>query len=127
MKVIHILNKADILDKETILEYESHGFLPVSAKTGLGIEKLKSILVSELSLGKKDLDEGILTNVRQINAVERSLEAIEHSLTALKESAGMEFIAFDLKVASEALEEIIGKVTDDDLLNKIFSDFCIGK
>ncbi|HOD53120.1 MAG TPA: hypothetical protein PKJ08_01200 [Candidatus Cloacimonadota bacterium] len=48
-------------------------------------------------------------------------------MNTLKMDTGIEFIAFDLKSASISLEEIIGKISTDDILNQIFEDFCIGK
>lgn len=126
-QVINVLNKSDLLNEQSIEEYVKQGYHAVSAKTGMGLEELKDLLVSDLRLEKKDIDAGILTNIRQIDAVEKSLAALEHAIKSLEDNIGFEFTAFDLKVAGEALEEIVGKVTDDEILNRIFRGFCIGK
>ncbi len=126
-KFIKILNKCDIIDQNTQCRYVARGFLPLSTKTGLGIDKLREKLLEELTLEEKNIDEGILTNIRQLNAAEKALHSLEQALMSIEKGMGHEFTAFDLKVASESLEEIIGKVTDEDILNKIFNDFCIGK
>jgi tRNA modification GTPase len=126
-RVIRILNKADILSQEKIDEYKERGFLICSVKTGEGIERLKEEVTGNLDLGKEAIDSGILSNMRQVEAVERSLKGIDNALVSLDKELGYEFTAFDLKVASEALEEVIGKITTDDILNRIFSEFCIGK
>ena len=56
-----------------------------------------------------------------------ALESIKKAIDSLENKLGSEFTAFDLKEASSSLEEIIGKVTTDDILNAIFDNFCIGK
>jgi tRNA modification GTPase len=53
--------------------------------------------------------------------------ALKHALTSLGENRAAEFIAVDLNQASEALEEIVGTIRNDDILERIFSKFCIGK
>ncbi len=126
-KIIKILNKADILDEIIISSYESQGYIPVSAKTAQGLDKIKETVVDVFHLSKKDIDQGVLSNIRQIQAVENSVAAVSKAIVAIEMNLGIEFIAFDLKVASEYLEGIIGKVTDDDILNRIFADFCVGK
>ncbi len=126
-ELIKILNKADILPKEKIDEYRQQGFIICSAKTGAGIESLKEKITDNLILNSEKIEAGILSNMRQIDAVEKSLKAIKQAQQSLENNLGYEFTAFDLKVASEALEEIIGKITTDEILHQIFSNFCIGK
>ncbi|MDY6916274.1 MAG: tRNA uridine-5-carboxymethylaminomethyl(34) synthesis GTPase MnmE, partial [Candidatus Cloacimonadota bacterium] len=54
-------------------------------------------------------------------------DALDTAISSFQQNLGPEFTAFDLKEASLALEEIIGRVTSEDILNKIFSNFCVGK
>ncbi len=126
-RLIRVLNKADILSEEKIDEYRREGFIIISAKTGRGVEDLKRELIVELELKSARIEDGILSNMRQIEAVENCLKSIENALRSLEENLGYEFTAFDLKEASSALEEIIGKITTEDMLNRIFASFCIGK
>jgi len=126
-RLIRILNKADLLAEEKIDEYRREGFIIISVRTGRGIDELKRELTGELKLDDARIEDGILSNLRQIEAVETCLKSIKNALNSLDEEFGYEFTAFDLKVASSALEEIIGKITNDDMLDRIFAGFCIGK
>jgi len=69
----------------------------------------------------------MLTNARQQVAVVKCIENFKKAINTLKNNMGYEFVAFDLKEASYYLEEIVGKVTTEDLLTNIFENFCIGK
>ena len=89
--------------------------------------EIKQNILSEINLSETDLRSGILNNSRQIAAAQKAISGLEKAIESLHNELGYEFTAFDLKEASHALEEIIGKVTDDDILNSIFSNFCIGK
>jgi tRNA modification GTPase len=60
-------------------------------------------------------------------AIDRSLTALEHALKGINNNAGYEFIAFDLIQAVSDLSEITGAITTDEMLERIFADFCIGK
>ncbi len=73
------------------------------------------------------MHSGILSNTRQIAAVKRAIKSIQSASSSIENKLGFEFTAFDLKEASSALEEVIGKITTNDILNHIFENFCIGK
>lgn len=126
-RIIRVINKADILKPEKIGEYSKKGFIPCSAKTGEGIDNLKERITADMELSCKMIESGILSNVRQIDAVAKSIKGIDNAINSLEMNLGYEFTAFDLKEASESLEEIIGKISNEEMLNKIFADFCIGK
>ncbi|MCK4956221.1 MAG: tRNA uridine-5-carboxymethylaminomethyl(34) synthesis GTPase MnmE, partial [Candidatus Cloacimonetes bacterium] len=126
-KIITVLNKAELLDEETIASFRAKSYLISSAETNDGLAEIKNKLLSEITISEEDLRSGILNNARQIAACNRAIQSIEKALESIQAEIGFEFTAFDLKEASHALEEIIGKITDDDILNSIFSDFCIGK
>jgi tRNA modification GTPase len=126
-EVIKVLNKADVLSRETCLRYQSSGYQIISAITSEGIKELQENIVSTVDVENIDFSSGILTNSRQKSAVERALSSLNKGIDSFEYGLGYEFTAFDLKESSEALEEIIGKIPTDDLLNQIFSNFCIGK
>ncbi len=125
--VIKIINKSDQLKPELIQDFRKKGYIPCSAVKPEGLRKLKEMILSEIRISEEKLDSGILTNTRQIAAATRALDSIEKALNSFKQDMGYEFTAFDLKEASGALEEIIGKITTDDVLNRIFENFCVGK
>lgn len=124
-KVIKVLNKSDLLSPETIAKYPD--YITSYASDAAGIQALKEAILAKIQLSDQELESGLLTNSRQISAVEKSIISLQQAIISLDNFIGYEFTAFDLKEASSHLEEVIGKITDDDLLNAIFDNFCIGK
>jgi tRNA modification GTPase len=98
----------------------------LSAKTGEGIDALRQKL-GELA-GYEDLGEGAFTaRRRHTNALTRAAERFATGRKALDETKAGELLAEELRLAQEMLGEITGAVSSDDLLGRIFSEFCIGK
>ena len=126
-KIIKILNKTDLFSKKEEDNFKQKRYILCSAIKKDGLDRLKERLLKEIEISEKELHSGILTNSRQIAAVKRSIKSLEKAIVSIKKKLGYEFTAFDLKEASSALEEIIGKITSEDILNEIFSNFCIGK
>ncbi len=125
--IIKVINKTDLIEENELSKFIKSGYLPCSVLTPDGMKKLKEILLNDIQISKDELQSGILTNTRQIAAVGRANESLKKAVSSLQNKMGYEFTAFDLKEASTALEEIIGKVTTDDILNQIFENFCVGK
>ena len=98
----------------------------VSAKLGDGIDDLKKKL-RELVIGSQMEPAIVLTNVRHRNALFRGEAALKHAVTTLGEGYAAEFVGVDLSETCDALGEIIGIVTNEDILERIFKEFCIGK
>ena len=69
----------------------------------------------------------MVSNLRHKTALEKSADHLKKAIDSISGSLSGEFISVDLRNAESALGEIIGKVTTDDILNNIFSQFCIGK
>lgn len=126
-RIIKVLNKADLFSKEELENFRKKGYLICSTTDTSGLQELKEKLIADIQISQEELHSGILTNTRQISAVKRAVESTQKAIESLQNDLGYEFTAFDLKEASTALEEIIGKVTTDDILNQIFENFCIGK
>lgn len=124
IQVISVLNKSDLIKKNNA---ENPGSILISAKTGKGIEELKKIIVENIDVSGEDIADGLITNSRQLGAAEKSLIAINQAIETTQAKKGLEFIAFDLHEASEYLEEIIGKISNEDIINSIFDRFCVGK
>lgn len=121
--IIRVNNKVDLLNDNTHLK----DGVRVSAKTGRGIQELKRLIVNNININNYDLSKGLITNSRQLAAVQKCSDAIVRAIRALDEDRGLEFLAFDLREASEHLEEIIGNVTSEEIINSIFDRFCVGK
>ncbi|HEY7167811.1 MAG TPA: tRNA uridine-5-carboxymethylaminomethyl(34) synthesis GTPase MnmE [Candidatus Binatia bacterium] len=129
-KRIVVINKSDLpaqLDSVSVrAETPEIPVLELSAKTGCGLEQLK-LALNKLLIGCAGEPPIVLSNVRHKSALNRGLEALQHTLVALRSNQPPDLMAVDLNDAREALEEVIGKIRNDDILERIFSDFCIGK
>ncbi|MCD4817493.1 MAG: tRNA uridine-5-carboxymethylaminomethyl(34) synthesis GTPase MnmE [Candidatus Cloacimonetes bacterium] len=126
-KIIKVLNKADLFEKSEIDNFIKKNYIICSTTNKNGLESLKEILLKDIEISEDQLHKGILSNARHIAAVKKTIESIKIAIQSIDDQLGFEFTAFDLKEASSALEEIIGIVSTDDFLNKIFDNFCIGK
>ncbi len=130
-RTIVVLNKKDLMDDTTPRWYEKISRLEsvlISAKTGEGCDELESSLYKKATLGGLPQEDEIwITNRRQQQAAKNALSALFSARKSLNQSSGEEFIAVDLRSCLNALGEIVGETTPDDLLGQIFSDFCIGK
>ncbi len=124
--VIILRNKIDLTRDVPGLTEGEPTTLNVSAKTGAGIDDLRKA-IRELA-GYRDLGEGAFTaRRRHIDAIAKAEEHFHRGRNTLEKEKAGELMAEDLKLAHEALGEITGKVSSDDLLGRIFSEFCIGK
>ncbi len=121
-----IRNKADLSgNTPAIIEGELGKEIRLSAKKGEGIELLREHL--KQSIGYQGVGEGaFMARRRHLDALERAAENLQTGDQLLQQGSG-ELLAEELRRAQQALGEITGEVTSDDLLGKIFSSFCIGK
>jgi tRNA modification GTPase len=105
------------------------GFVSVSAKEGRGLEELSRRIIETVLEGAGSVESGepIIDSLRQKRLLERALQGIEDYRRGLKEAQPLDVLAVDLKEALDALGEITGEVTSRDILNQIFSSFCVGK
>jgi tRNA modification GTPase len=102
--------------------------IDVSCLNGQGIEALKDAIKNLVWAGK--IEAGMLQvmiNSRHQEALGRAREATLRTIEALRADASLELVALDLRIAVNAVGEIVGKTTTDDLLDSIFSQFCLGK
>lgn len=99
----------------------------ISAKEGTGISELKSKLVSLFDTRTVNTTDTIVTNARHVDSLKKAEAALLKVDDGLNSQLASDFLAIDIKYALEALGEITGQVTNEDLLGNIFSKFCIGK
>jgi tRNA modification GTPase len=126
-QAIVVWNKIDAT-REPIAGSNSHAAVSVSALKGSGIEELRSsILQSVGGDGAAQREGGFLTNIRQKQLVSESLNALDKAAEAVPQKVPHEMILLDLYAALRPLDDITGATTADDILNLIFSSFCIGK
>lgn len=140
-KTLIAINKSDLVTAEKESEaklrpYSDH-IVHISAKTGFGLDTLKDKLL-ETALNKRGGGRGIpgtdsesngviVTNIRHKTALDKALDALKRASDAMESGQPLEIIAFDMRDALDRLGEIVGAVTTEDLLDRIFSEFCIGK
>ncbi len=130
-RTIVVLNKKDRLSAKLPEWYEAISAMEsvlISAKTGDGCDELESCLFAKATQGGlPEQDEIWITNRRQQQAAKNALAALQQAREIFENSDGEEFLAVDLRSCLNALGEIVGETTPDDLLGQIFSEFCIGK
>ena len=127
-KHILVLNKNDLpeaLDPKSIEDFKT---ISISSINGDGIESLKDAIKSSVWEGgiKSEMLE-VMINSRHQEALIRARISLEAALSQLQSGLTLDLIALDLRVTANAIGEIVGKTTTEDLLDSIFSTFCIGK
>jgi tRNA modification GTPase len=123
-----VLNKIDLLPDPGALALEIHPRpIPVSAKTGAGIDDLREAILA-IARGSGSADQsGMLTNLRQHQAISEALESLDAAAQSTAQRIPHEMVMLDLYAALRNLDALTGQTTPDDILNQIFSTFCIGK
>ena len=132
-QIILTMNKIDLLTEFQIADLGSVldelRPIAISAKELLGIDEILQRISDTVvsATGTLSSDNNIITNQRHHRAIHVALESLVIVRQKLEQEESFELLAFDLHQSVGALEEILGKVTNDDLLAEIFSRFCIGK
>lgn len=125
---IVLLTKSDLpqeIDPEKIKTRCDKKILPVSAKTGDGIENLFDTIIE--FTGIIDTEPVFIRDEREADILRRAAKNLEESRTTIKAGIGIDFVSIDLRAALELLSELTGESVSEDILNEIFSKFCIGK
>ncbi len=126
LPVIVVRNKIDLTGEAAGVSKGQPAVIRLSAKTGAGLPALAAAI--KALAGYRDLGEGAFTaRRRHVDALERAEQHFRRGLAALEESRSGELLAEELRLAQAALGEITGEVSSDELLGRIFAEFCIGK
>jgi len=132
-KFLVIVNKIDLLSINQVTNLEAQlvrlnvPFLLLSAKEKMGIEQLKSNLLTFVNTGVLRNNETIVTNTRHYDSLLKALEEIQKVKWSLESGVPSDLMAIDIRSALYYFGEITGEVTNDELLGNIFANFCIGK
>lgn len=127
-KRLLVRNKSDLPTKLELTPELEPGAVEVSCLTGQGIEPLKDKIKQMAwsgEIGTEMLE--VMINARHQAALQRAREGTVKTLEALRAQQTLELAAMDLRIAVNAIGEVVGKTTTEDLLDSIFSQFCIGK
>ena len=127
LDITTVFNKIDLVNKQPEIRTTKPGTqIHLSIKTGAGMDLLVQHL--KQSVGYNESAENIcIARTRHLEALKKGYEYAQNALHQLQTTQASELVAEDLRQAQQALAEITGEFTSDDLLGKIFSSFCIGK
>lgn len=124
-KILTVMNKIDLV--KDVEKYDSKGSLKISAKTGFGFDALRQQLVHLVIGDKSNLENTMIAKVRHRDILRRARDYLENAKKSLSGNLSSEFVAFDLRAALDAIGELTGQVTSEEILDDIFANFCIGK
>lgn len=125
-EVLWVKNKIDLVTSPQPLPMRGDGnSLHISAKSNIGIEELKKLIVEKAE--KLKASDTTLTNLRHYESLVKTQEALDEVLIGLDNGITGDFLAQDIRLALYHLGSITGSISNDDLLKNIFGKFCIGK
>lgn len=130
-QVVIVINKIDLIPEKSLLllndDLKALPCVKISALYDIGIDALKET-IKDIVVNKIDCDSILIVpNLRQKMAAEKSAEKVVSVLKGLKSGLPYEMVSIDLKEAIDSLNEVLGKNVKTDILDQIFSRFCIGK
>lgn len=127
-KRVLVCNKLDLPVKLELPPGLNVPTVSVCCLSGQGIEQLKDLIKETIWSGAIRAEMlQVMINARHQDALKRALAAAQHSLEALKSGQTLELVAMELRISANAVGEIVGQTATEDLLDRIFSQFCIGK
>ena len=130
-KAVVLLNKSDleaVTSKEEVEKHLDKTIIPISAKENTGIIDLEETIKEMFFHGEVSFnDEVYITNIRQKNSLQDALDSLNLVVQSIEDDMPEDFYSIDLMSAYESLGKMIGESVEDDLVNEIFSKFCMGK
>ena len=130
-KAVVLLNKSDldvVTTKEEVEKHLDKAIIPISAKENTGIRELEDKIKDMFFHGEVFFnDEVYITNIRQKNSLQDALDSLNLVVQSIEDDMPEDFYSIDLMSAYESLGKMIGESVEDDLVNEIFSKFCMGK
>lgn len=124
LPLLVVANKSDLGCHATL----PAGAVVLSAQTGAGLDELEArveqILLNDVT---EETDSLLAINARQDAALQRAAQALDRALEILHQNGGLEIISIELREAVQELAEVIGETTNEDILTRLFLNFCIGK
>ena len=130
-KAVVLLNKSDldvVTSKEEVEKHLDKTIISISAKENTGITELEDTIKDMFFHGEVSFnDEVYITNIRQKNSLQDALDSLNLVVQSIEDDMPEDFYSIDLMSAYESLGKMIGESVEDDLVNEIFSKFCMGK
>jgi tRNA modification GTPase len=128
--LILVVNKTDLenkIDVSEIIEDVEYPMCEVSARDHTGIEVLNKEILTLIGATDLPVEDGIPTRLRHMDLLSRAEKSLSQASFSFKQGRSPEVIAVDVRESLDCLGEIIGEITPDDILDRIFREFCIGK
>jgi tRNA modification GTPase len=131
-KIIVVINKCDLPRKLNLRAVEAGlkaaPLINCSCLDNSGIDMLEESIVRLISHGKIEVpEESVLSTPRQKKIVQNTLKSVEEAISACHQNASAEFVAQHVRVGMQELGALVGEVVTDEVLEALFSQFCIGK
>lgn len=128
-KHVILLNKIDLIEEYKDLPLlKEKNVIKASIKNDIGIDILENEITNLFLKGEINVNsEVIVTNIRHKALIDKALKSLEEACNAYENSMPLDFITIDIKNAAESLGQITGESVSEDVMNEIFSRFCIGK
>ncbi|MCL2376780.1 MAG: tRNA uridine-5-carboxymethylaminomethyl(34) synthesis GTPase MnmE [Defluviitaleaceae bacterium] len=130
-KVLVIVNKSDLpskVDKDLLKNtFGEASVIEISAKNYIGIDALCHKIQNMFLKGEIEYGGDLVTNARHISLISNAKDSLVNAMSAIGDGLHIDFIAIDIQAAYATLGEITGIVVTDELIDKIFSEFCLGK
>ena len=120
---IILLTKSDL--QPTSYNLPATNSIKISTKTGEGIDELLAAIAKKV--GAIDYESNFVRDEREADILRRAVKNLESARATIKSDVGIDFVAIDLRAALELFGEITGETVTEDVINEIFSKFCIGK
>ncbi len=126
--VVPVATQCDLADEAECAELRRRGWLVTSAVTGLGLEALRERIAVELDAQVVQAELGVsATAARCSDTIARAAQSLQAAQELIAGQAGHEWAASEIRLALSAIGEITGEIYTDDILDRVFSRFCIGK
>ena len=131
-KSIIPLNKLDLQNKiseeDERIKKASKNIIKISALNKIGLEELENIITELFNLNEINLnDDLIITNIRHKNLITQAIKNAEDARIALNEKMPLDIVTIFIKNIIASMDEITGEIASEDIINEIFSKFCLGK
>jgi tRNA modification GTPase len=120
-------NKLDLVDPVLIEKLAAQNFIFISASNKTNIEQLKEAILAKFKINEVKQGDVLVTNLRHYENLTQTYESLERVLYGMATDVTGDFLAMDIRQSLHYLGLITGEITTDDLLDNIFSKFCIGK
>lgn len=133
-RIIYAINKIDRAKGDSLrkilkeMKIENSNIIEISALEYRNVPELLDLIKQKIISQAETFQESlIITSVRQAHLIQKTIEELNNVIEAIRQNMSSEFLSFEMRNAMDTIGEITGEIVSDDILNNIFSSFCIGK